>query len=305
MVTRGPEAASLLAEATPILLSDPDTKALGVAVTQAQIAELRIIMGRPEAAVPYTRKALAALREVVDDNHPAMHIAKGIAVRHLALAGQYDEAEKIYRECLTLARERNLTVPLIFVTFLRSFAEPLLEQDQPRAVALYRDTYEITKYVLLRDRQSQVDMAPDPGAYAFITWNYANVLEECDKYVEAEATCREGLELVPRDYRGGFETLRLTLYLGDALQAQGRFAEAEKLCRRGLELAESCQFPPRVEGDFWKSRGLYELARALQSQGKLEDSAKYCQNVKALGDETWAPRAEELLAEINGKPSSD
>ena len=126
-----------------------------------------------------------------------------------------------------------------------------------------------------------------------------------EKYVEAEATYREGLELVPRDFRGGFETMRLTLYLGNAVRTQGRFAEAERICRRGLELIESCDFPSRADPDYWKSCGLYYLARALEAQGKLEESAGYCRNAKALGNETWAPRAEELLAEMNGKPSSD
>jgi serine/threonine protein kinase len=80
------EAMSLVATATPILLNDPTTRSLALAVSQLQQAEVMKRLGQGENMVTAILKAIANAREFSDDQHPMVI---------LILSYGYDEVAKL------------------------------------------------------------------------------------------------------------------------------------------------------------------------------------------------------------------
>ena len=224
-----------------MLLNDPATKSLGVGMTQLMQAEIMKKLGRRDAVVTATQSALAAAREALDEGHPVMHIVKAAAANNFAFGLQFDEAEKFYRDCVTIVRTHKYLPPPFLIYIMEEIAKPLLARDLPRAEAIYRDTFEMTKESLIRETKSKTSRKPDATAFAYAALAFGSMLRSCGNEKEAERVYRESVSLT-RQCDSLFHAMRFTKYLGNLIQKQGEPEQAEQLYRDGLQLVDTATF---------------------------------------------------------------
>ncbi len=195
------EAPRLVLEATPILLKDPTTNSLGMAISQLVQAQIMLGLNRRDAVVAATRKAIAAAGDAMDDDHIFMQVVKAIAATNLAFASQFDEAEKLYRECVATLRKHNVPPSLWLISVMQSIAVQLQREDPLRAEALYREAIEITKESIVRQRDSKDESQIDNRAFTAAVFAYGSMLRRTGRTEEVEALYREYPAVRPRVQR--------------------------------------------------------------------------------------------------------
>ncbi len=289
------EAARLILEATPILLSDPATKSLGLVIVQFGHAEMMTRLGQRAASIAAARRGLAAAREAVDDSHPFMQIAKVEAMYYFVQGGQLDDAEKLYQECLTIVRERNFPLPAQVITQLKRIAGPLERRDPARAEALYRQTISLTREALARRHARRGVGNLEVGAFLYAVVVYAPMLTSGGRTEEAESLYRESLALV-NESTNDAAMMILKSQIAQLRYRQGKLDEAERLYRENLQTANAITIGVAGYRDRWIARNMVPLADCLVSKGSKQEAEKMYREVIALADNYFTPKAECSLA---------
>ncbi|MEX0679638.1 MAG: tetratricopeptide repeat protein [Pirellulales bacterium] len=260
------ESARLILEATPILLNDPLTKSLGLAMTQLVQAELMKRVGQRELVIAATRRALEAARETADDGHPLLLFVRIWSVNNFLFGAEYNEAEAICREWLarTKLTGRNpsfidtyLSAQLARV-LLRKSARTADSKDLEEAEALYREclagVHKEKAYTMRLTLQFIMELAGDLGARKHALGQYA----------EAEQAFRECVRLGQQTggAKGDPLTRRINagrLGLADALASQGKAQEAEATYRALIAEGDDIQVASSYGG----------LARMFCARGEV------------------------------------
>jgi hypothetical protein len=134
------EGASLFGEATAVFMKDPETKSLGLAMTEIQQAVFLWKIGQPKAGAAMSTKALAHFREFTTDDHPLFIYFAGVHAKALVAASQFDEAKRFCRELLQGLRQRGVPInPAVVAGIAEALAADANLQDLDEAEQLCRD----------------------------------------------------------------------------------------------------------------------------------------------------------------------
>jgi serine/threonine protein kinase/tetratricopeptide (TPR) repeat protein len=193
------EATGLFIEATPVLLNDPMTKSMGLVIVQFQQAEIMVKLGQRAAAVASARRALVAAHDAMDDSHPLMQVAKLEAVHFFIYGLHFDEAEKIYQECVLATRSRNSPPQPRLVSVMKEIAESLERHDPFRAEALYRQAIEMTKESLANQSEG-INSKCDLRMFMTALVPLGCLLQSSGRTLEKEALYEEAVPLLLSRY---------------------------------------------------------------------------------------------------------
>ncbi len=94
----GLESMALVSEAMPILLADPATKSLGIAISETQKSLMFAQLGRRDAMVAAARKAIEAAQEGVVEGNPFVTAIESLCVVFFLHAEQFKEADELLRK---------------------------------------------------------------------------------------------------------------------------------------------------------------------------------------------------------------
>jgi CHAT domain-containing protein len=251
--------------------------------------------GRPAAAEPLCREALAMLRRLYpEDRYPAGHSYLARCLNNLAMVlkaqGKLAAAEPLCREALAMQRplypkDRFPAGHRLLALDLNNLGSVLLARGRPAAAEpLCREALTMCRRLFPQDRYpaGHPDLAQS-------LHNLAMALEAQGKLAAAEPLCREALAMRRRlypekEYPSGHPDLTAGLYsLAWVLQAQGRAAAAEPYYRDAVAMFKRLYpedgFPA---GHPELAHGLNGLAGVLAAQGRAAAAEPYCREALAM-----------------------
>jgi eukaryotic-like serine/threonine-protein kinase len=250
-----------------------------VAESLADRAALFQGRGQFDEAVKQAREALALRQTLLGTGHALVAESLLDLANSLTSKGEYEEATRVAEEALAI-RERIFGPESLEVAAALTQVGNLASNgkgDQDRALQLLQRSYDIRRKRLdasdLRIAETEVDM----GAACYLK----------QKYVEAEALYRSGLQIVTRVLgKSHPQAIVVTENLAGALMMLKRYDETlalmdEVLAQRKAVLGESS---PQV------ARTMVNIAMVLSSATKTEESiAMFAEAVprfaKAYGEE--------------------
>ena len=219
------------------------------------------LLGDYAAANSWFQKALPIYRKHVRDANfemrqmPAILSDAAFAARAI---GQFDEAERLWREALVYtprvpAQNRGSMVSTI-KTFLAQ---------------LYVDRGEIGKADLLAsDAARQLRELEDRPSLAQALIDVGNIRRLQGKYSEADALLKEGTDLYAQAQGGDHPNVAYGLIgLATSRYYQGRYDLAEKDARRAIEIAEK-----RAAGGHYRQSAYLALGLILNRTGAAKDA---------------------------------
>jgi serine/threonine-protein kinase len=255
------EAGSLRRELREILAREQLPVEQGLRMLSAALRPVPV-----PVALPLGRDG-ARLRQLAESIDPAAEPVLGLLtlVRALRVAGEEALAERLLRKALT-ARPRE-------VVLYHSLGQLLTEQKPQRraaAVEFYRAARSLrpdlgvtlARSLLHSERAGEgldllAQMVSESPANPYLHYQRAFALGDQNKYGEAEAACRQAINVKP-DYAEAY------LGLGIALYHQEKRVEAEAACRKALAL----------KPDF--AEAYVGLSMALADQGKPGEAEAAC-----------------------------
>ncbi len=199
--------------------------------------------------------------------------------------GQYDEAERLYRESLRVFEAVGDTHAVAATQ--SSLADLLRTRGQyDEAERLYRESLRVFEAV------------GDTRAVAVTQSSLADLLSLRGQYDEAERLYRESLRVF--EAVGDTRSVAVTQSsLADLLRTRGQYDEAERLYRESLRVF--AQVPDPL-GTAYVQRQLGELALRC---GRLQDALPLLEAARqgfvTLGLDHWLPGVDELLARARGE----
>ncbi|MBI3837011.1 MAG: protein kinase [Planctomycetia bacterium] len=101
------KAVPLLADATAVLMKDPQTKVVGLAMAEIQQSRVMRGLGQYQAAADISTRAVEHFRESQADDHPMFAFVVVQHVLTLTSAERVDEAKQVCREQLQKLHKRN------------------------------------------------------------------------------------------------------------------------------------------------------------------------------------------------------
>ena len=179
--------------------------------------------------------------------------------------GRLDEAERIYRQVLSLDKRHAGSLHLLGVVSLQKGQLELAAEMIGKAIA---ENSRVAAYHsnlgLVRQRQGRLDDAVVSYQRAIALksdiaethYNLGNALRAQGKFDEAIAAYRRAISIRP-NYAEAHNNL------GDALREQGKLEESVAACRQALALD-----PNLADAN-------YNLGNALRDQGKLDDAIAF------------------------------
>ncbi len=259
-------AESLLRQALAIRRRRLGEKDLEVARTLNSLGELLVTKGAPSAEVEkIQQQALGIAREAEEPSGAAVAQSLFYLAKAKQAAGDYAEAERLFREGLVLERRALKAGDPRLYRDQTAFAEILLNLGKPKeAAGLLRQSLRAQRRILGGEH-------PD---VATTLANLALAVYEQDHYAEAEALNREALHLVRSHY--GPDHWMVPLVLGNlavALQSQKKVAEAIPY------LEETLQFRRRSlgEGHPLVAQALLLLAGAHRQLAEYPEALRLAQ----------------------------
>ncbi len=221
------------------------------------MAIIRSSAGDHAEAVRLNREALALMRELYGDRHPAQVATLNNLGLNLRRSDDFDGAEKIYREAIRLQRE-----------FFGKDDDLLF--NNLAAVEMARGNYQSAEELYRAGRAVVVDTAgpESKSLYGFDLRIAASKIGQ-GKAAEAEASLRSLLDLWRPRLDGHWRLDHGANILGHSISVQGRCEEAEAILVSSFErLLDNTR--DRVKRD-----ALERLSEHLERCGKPEEVAHY------------------------------
>ena len=270
--------APLLAEATAVLLRDPDTKPLGLAVTETIQALLMQRLNNWKSAAVSTDKAVKHFLEFESEDHPAFTL---IAHQHLICligADRLDETKQFCREQLLKQRDsgralRMLSVfcawHLCVVAGISGDAHDLDEAEQA------------CRELLVRSPEAKVDgryRVILSGGLAFVLAAKASSSRDRNELDQANQFCRAAFDAAKSNFaylrelqqKGQTRNMEVLVVVfrrvGFALRDAGRMEDVEALYGEALPLTmeyKNASFTTKLTN---------QLADLKQLKGKSDEA---------------------------------
>jgi WD40 repeat protein/tRNA A-37 threonylcarbamoyl transferase component Bud32/tetratricopeptide (TPR) repeat protein len=240
--TGDPEkSAPLLSEATAVLLQNPETKPLGLAVTETIQSILMRRLKNWNSAADASSKSVEHFLEFESEVHPAFTlIFNTFLVSHLE-AGRRDEIKDYCRAEFRKFGERTGPIRPITTICLDVFCEEAIANGNPDDL---EEGERACRGVLDRSQDSAA-AGPVMRRLATVLTAKARIACNQKEWNKARDLCSEPLEVV-RDYIAICQRLEANEVaripdpitpLGDLLRRVGRTEDAEAVYREGLTLA--------------------------------------------------------------------
>lgn len=239
--------------------------AYDIAMTQMSLGRCLAAQGRPSQAIPFHQQAIDGFATLSEKNKNAKQMFGAVhseLADNLAAVGQFAEAEKVYKNGLTIAQE--------------------VEDDRTAGVIL-------GQLGTLAERRGDLKTAWNRHAEALqtfqrlgeprmeaVAWHQLGIVaQEGRDWAQAERCYREAVQLSEqmRDWPGvaqGCNQLALVA------KGDGRFADAERWYLRAIELGEQLGDKQGL------AKRLGNLAALYLGQNKLAEAEEYARRALAI-----------------------
>jgi tetratricopeptide (TPR) repeat protein len=272
------KAAQLFTQATGILVKNPETKAIGLAMAEDQQALLMLRLKRWNAAVDLSTKAVQHFLEFSADDHPLFAQISGTHVQSLRKANRGAEAKKFCQDWLKRLRDRGSPGVTWAILPLCSLTPPDNPANLDEAVALSRE------WLVTVQRPGR-----RPGMYDAIMLHYlrsvTGALRQTGRTTEVAQLSQDCLRLGSAWLQIGradgdrttIERLAISvLALAGILQDDGKLAEAESLYRKCL--------PMVADDKFWSLELTTNLANLVRKQSRGDEAAQLVRQAVKLAE---------------------
>ncbi|MEX0677378.1 MAG: serine/threonine-protein kinase [Pirellulales bacterium] len=240
--------APLLSEATAVLLKDPDTKPLGLAITETIQAILLQRLNNWKLAADLSGKAVKHFLEFESEDHPAFTL---IAHQHLIClieAERFDETKQFCRS--QLLKTGELSRPLRTMSVFCAWHLCVAARASNNSNDL-NEAEQVCRELLPRAPESAVDgryRVILSGGLALVLAAKANIARDRNELDQANQFCREALETARANLtyqrelkqKGQMRSMEILVAVlprvGFALRRAGKIVDAEALYREALPL---------------------------------------------------------------------
>lgn len=247
---------------------------------------------KPADALVESQKCHEGMRQLFGDKHPYYAWCLKDHALLLHNLGKYSEAEKLYREVISVRQQALGELHPEYAGDLVSLAVLMKDQGRsPQAVPLLEQALKI---------QRQTSGEDDP-MYASTLDHLGTVFRRMGDYGRAKSLYQQALELNRKrvgeshpDYAYSIENL------GSLLQAMGDFAQAEPLLKQSLKISKETD----GEGTSEYATSMFNLAQLYREMNDLDQAEALFREAgstyrKVLGEtHPWYARSLESSADV-------
>ncbi len=243
--------------------------------------------GRCADAIPIAAKAELIYRLNSGETHPDLIAAINIQALCHKVLGQYEDAERRYRQSLAIAERIRGPESFELAVTLDNLANLYSEQQRLDQVEpLRRRAFEI--FVKVKGPES-------PNTLTSMQ-NFASSLAALGRHREAEPLYRRALALADKIYGPKHpQTARLVDNLAGTVRQQGRLAEAGPLYERAIETFAAVLGPEHPD----TALALQNHAILLSEIGDYTRSVAQLQRAIAINERLYGPDHPVLVVALN------
>ena len=277
------EAMKLVAQATPILLKDPATKAMGQTISRFQGAVLSLNTGDTKLGFSQLEAALKSLREAAPAEHPFSLTIMRMSGFMYAQRSRWNEAEALLREIVSV--ERRLKLDTTFSALeMALIAQRVAREDSGHAESLYRDSVQLMNELLSGGPVSDAETNRRIGALATLVHAFGEFLQSNGEADRAAALYQDFVRTARQCPEKVF-AVTIVRKLGNLAQEAAKLAEAQRCYSDGLELIQSA---PEMASSLRQLETTWLMlasGKAFEAAGDMEQAERRYRNAILMGSQ--------------------